>query len=163
MSWSNPQPAPAAWRHWGPFLLTALDLQGAILFVQRVPPEIHHACGSRSYPGGANTGEKVVREDVLDTARNWDKEERWMERRVGGLAMWPCWIAKDKDKYWERIPRRCAKSWKNMKNHCVHCTSPVHLHPSKTSSIGLILRCTAKKLQSQNKITALPLSRMLTL
>lgn len=31
-----------------------------------------------------------------------------MERREGGLAMWPCWIAKDKDKHWERIPRQRA-------------------------------------------------------
>lgn len=76
MSWSDPQPATAASRHRRPFLLTALDLQGAILFVQRVPPEIHHACGSRSYPGGADTGERVVRKDVLDTARNKDLEER---------------------------------------------------------------------------------------
>lgn len=74
--------------------------------------------------------------------------------REGDLAMWPGSAAEDGDKYWKLISRRCTKEVKKHKLfHSLHHASPF---ASKTSSIGLILRCTAKKLPSQNKITALP-------
>lgn len=92
MSWRNPQPAVAASRHWRPFLLTALDLQGAILFVQRVPPEIHHACGSRSYPGGA-VAREGCKEGYFRYCAQWGlwvKIDGWRGRREA----WPCGLVR---------------------------------------------------------------------
>lgn len=66
--------------------------------------------------------------------------ERRKEGRPGNLALFE--FAQDKDKSREHIPLQRATSWKNTMKHC---TSPVHLHSSKTSATGLILRCTVEK------------------
>lgn len=51
------------------FLLTALNLQSAVLFVQGIPPEVHHACCGCSYPEKeAQTGTDGRGEYILDHA-----------------------------------------------------------------------------------------------
>lgn len=62
-------------------LLTAFYLQSAVLFIQGIPPEIHHTRCCRSYPAKEDT-DGGREEDILDTVcdlhrlyeRKMDKE-----------------------------------------------------------------------------------------
>lgn len=53
-------------------LLTAFNFQGAVLFIQRVPPQVHHTSSSRCYSKKKTQKHNRNLDDIIkDTERSW--------------------------------------------------------------------------------------------
>lgn len=71
------------------FLLTALNLQCAVLFIQGIPPEIHHTCCSCSYPNKEDISRDERIQEILFKILIciWECICICMERKIDGMIV----------------------------------------------------------------------------